>query len=434
MRKTRIVALIVIIVILAFGIMIFMKPESEDFDHMPPPGNNIPWIFTDPRLNRTVDLSLPIRVAELPNDPHYGGVGTWGFHGGNHPEGIDHTGFAFEEDKPIYSPDYGVVAYIEMRQPDDIKVLIFHNYTIASWFDHFSKIFVNENETVLKGQLIGYSRSYVSFSIVDWGLIDYNNDTGPLFTIYRDYKNGSFVPPFDYLNETAKYEISQYFKNTMLQPFLSGEVVPNMNKAEHNLINPVFLKPTDENDISGVWVYQGYWEPGGYPEILTFIHKNTEYFGEVFHAVYADYKEFTTFNAWEANYTINTSVTPHRIKIIPDYHGPNPPPEGTNPIYGIFEIDTYGNRLRLRIEFSNDTYPTEFTENAAVYLNRTRDHPITEAKFREINMANSQDFKQKYILDLLKNNIILGMDLNNYAESMMANIIFDIKSKVYSHI
>jgi len=405
-KSLLIIGIILVIAVIGIGALMH-PPEGMGPPPENPPEETVPWIFEDPRLNRTAQISLPIKLEDLPKDPHIGGITTWGFHGGNHPEGFDHTGFAAEKEIPVYAPDDGVVAYVEEdHEENEFKVVIFHNYTIASWFDHLSKFFANEHDAVEKGQLIGYTKSYMTFSTFDWALIDFNNDTGPLFTLYCEYKNGSFVPPFGYLNETELEAVLQYFNTTMLQPFLNGEVVPGMNKAEHNLVNPVFLKPIDENDISGVWVYQGYWEKGGYPELLVFIHKNTTYFGEVYHAVYADWAGPVKFDAWEANYTINTSVTPHRIKITFDYTGPNPPPTEIGPIYGIFELSTYENRLMLKIEFSNDTYPSTFTENAAIYLNRTRNHPLEEAKFREVSLFNMQEYNSKNTLKSVKMSLL----------------------------
>lgn len=352
------------------------------------PSSQIPWPFNDTRLDRKSNISLPINVSDLPNDPHLGPITTWGFHGGNHPEGFDHTGFAFDKKAPIYAPDWGIVAKVEYRHENDIKVLIFHNYSIVAWFDHFGEIYVKVGDVVEKGELIGYP-TYFSFEgdgwyAIDWGLIDFNNDTGPLFTDYKDYKNGSFVPPYDYISEKEREEILTKFNETMLQPFLNGEFVPSMSKAEHDLVNPVFPPRTSEDDIAGVWVYDGYWQQGGQPEMLVFIHKVSSYFGEVHHAVYADFKDVWYFDTWEASYEVDTSIEPHRVKIDFYYGGPN----NVETLYGIYRIDNSGPRLKLIIEFRTDTYPNSFTDNAAVYLIRTRLHPLFDAKFPGYFSAN----------------------------------------------
>lgn len=399
--KTLIASLIVLII--AFVIITTPPPPwLEEILHgrenRPAEGaqEGVPWVFTDPRLNRTANLSLPINLEDLADDPHLGPIVPWGTHGGNHPEGFDHTGFVFTKKAPIYAPDYGVVAEIERRHEDDIKVIIFHNYTIATWWDHFGEVLVDVNDTVEKGEVIGYARYYEEREayLIDWGVIDFNNDTGPLFTRYYDYKNGSMVPPFDYISKADRDAIYQKFNETMLQPFLQGEFVPFMTKAEHDLVNPIFPERMSEDDIAGVWVYDGYWEPGGYPEILTFIHRNTKYFGEVFCAVYADFLSIWYFDSWDATYEVDTSVTPHRIKITFEYGGPN----GTKVLYGIYEIDTSGDRLKLRIEFRSDTYPEGFTENAATYLIRTRESPLYDAKFRNSETSTTQASKQGDVL------------------------------------
>jgi len=400
--KTPIIVLVILIIALVIIITppppwikkIFFKEET------PPPESTreeIPWVFTDPRLNRIANLSLPINIEDLADDPSLGPIGPWGMHGGNHPEGYDHTGFIFTKKAPIYAPDYGIVVRIEEQSEDDIAVLIFNNYTIATELGHLGEVLVSVNDTVEKGEIIGYARYYEEGGVylIDWSVIDYNNDTGPLFTQYREYKNGSFVPPFDYISKAERDAIYKKFNETMLQPFLQGEFVPAMTKAEHNLVNPIFPKRMSEDDITGVWVYNGYWEPNGYPEILTFIHRNTKYFGEVFHAVYADFLNIWYFDSWDATYEINTSISPHRIKITFDYGGPN----GVGVLYGIYEIDTSGDRLKLKIEFRNDTYPTSFTENAAIYLMRTRDHPLSDAKFRSSNTCTTKIPKQNNILN-----------------------------------
>ena len=401
--KTLVVALLVILTIASFSLWTnYFKifPEEK-------PPSSIPWPFNDARLNRIANISLPINVDDLPDDPHLGPITTWGFHGGNHPEGFDHTGFAFDKKVPIYAPDWGIVAEIEYRHEDDIKVMIFHNYTIMSWFDHFGEIFVEKGDVVEKGQLIGYPRQF-SFEgeggwyAIDWGLVDFNNNTGPLFTHYRDYKNGSFVPPYDYISKEERLAILQKFNETMLQPFLRGEFVPSMSKAEHDLVNPIFPPRASEDDIAGVWVYDGYWQEDGYPEVLTFIHKHSPYFGEVFHAVYADFKYVWYFDSWEASYEVNTSVTPHRVRIDFYYMGPN----DVQTLYGIYEIDASGPRLKLIIEFSDKGYPEDFSENAAVYLIRTREHPLSDAKIPEEtpSIASLTDNKSSNNVILLRHN------------------------------
>lgn len=389
-RKFLVGALIIILVIIGIPILItHFKPFEERpvGEEEQQPGG-VPWPFNDTRLERIANISLPINVSDLPNDPHLGPITTWGFHGGNHPEGFDHTGFAFDKKIPIYAPDWGIVAKVEYRHADDIKLLIFHNYSIVSWFDHFGEIFVEVGDVVEKGQIIGYPRFFAfeddGWYAIDWGLIDFNNDTGPLFTDYIDYKNGSFVPPYDYLNQKEKEEILKKFNETMLQPFLNGEFVPSMSKAEHDLVNPIFPPRTSEDDIAGVWVYDGYWEEGGYPEMLVFIHKNSPYFGEVYHAVYADFRGVWYFDTWEASYEVDMTVTPHRVRIDFYYGGPN----NVETLYGIYRIDSSGPRLKLIIEFSAETYPEDFTEKAAVYLIRTREHPLFDAKFREESPLN----------------------------------------------
>jgi len=392
-KKIVLVLVIVFIAILSTGFLLerigfFGPPPGEGPIEEQPSGE--PPFFTDPRLDRIANISLPIDIDDLSREPHDGAIGPWGYHGGNHPEGIDHTGFIFVNKSPIYAPDDGVVAEIEYRESDDIKVTIFHNHSLMSWFDHLSEVLVSENDFVYKGDIIGYCRYYEGMNryLIDWGLVDFNNDSGPLFTRYEDSgKLGSFVPPFDYLNPGERKLVEDFFNETMLQPFLNGEFVPGMTKAEHSLINPVFPKRDSPDDIAGVWVYSDYWQSGGYPEILTFMHKNTKYFGEVFFAVYADFKPPVFFNSWDAEYEINTSVTPHRIKLTFISYGP----EEREPLYGIYEIDTSGDRPILKIEFSNETYPSSFSENAATYFLRSRYHPIQEAKIPDNLFAHQRD-------------------------------------------
>jgi len=413
--KTKTLTIVLVILIIALVLIIVPPPPwikklifKEEYSPPERAQEEIPWFFTDPRLNRTANLSLPINIEDLADDPSLGPIGPWGVHGGNHPEGFDHTSFIFTKKAPIYAPDYGIVVEIEERHKDDIKLIIFHNYTIATWWDHFGEVLVSVNDTVEKGEIIGYARYYEEREVylIDWGVVDFNNDTGTLFTRYREYKNGSMVPPFDYISKAERDAIYQKFNETMLQPFLRGEFVPFMTKAEHNLVNPIFPERMSEDDIAGVWVYNGYWEPNGYPEILTFIHRNTKYFGEVFHAVYADFLNIWYFDTWDATYEVDTNVTPHRIKIIFDYGGPN----GVRVLCGIYEIDTSGDRLKLRIEFRNDTYPTSFTENAAIYLMRTRDSPLSDAKFRSSNTYTTQMLKRN---NILKSYQPYGFKLNN---------------------
>ncbi|MCD6490906.1 MAG: M23 family metallopeptidase, partial [Candidatus Korarchaeota archaeon] len=379
MQIRKVLIPLIIIIATFSGIMFFLR---ETLENIPENQQEENWIFEDSRLDRTAIIHLPIKVEDLTTEPHDGPIGPWGYHGGNHPEGFDHTGFVFKEPSPIYAPDDGLVVYIEKRASDDIKIIIFHNYTIASWFDHLTNITVSEKDFVTEGQIIGYSKQYGLRNIVDWGLIDRNNNTGPIFPGCESApEGGSFVPPFNYLVEEDRAKIEAIFNETMLQPFLNGEFVPGMNKAEHGLINPVFPERSNPEDIAGVWILEdgNKWGPGGPPEILTFIHRNTTYFGEVFHAVYADFQRPVEFDTWDANFEINTSVTPHRIKLIFAQYGE----ETKAPLYGIYEVNASGSRTKLKIEFSENGYPMAFSSNASIYIIRSRYHPLQEINIPE---------------------------------------------------
>ena len=387
-KKIVLISLAVIFVI-AVGIFVIpnlLPPSLGPFeDHH----EEESWILKDSRLNRQAVITLPINLSDLVTEPHEGPIGTWGYHGGNHPEGFDHTGFVFTHTSPIYSPDDGVVAYIEERSSNDIKVIIFHNYTIASWFDHLTNVQVKVKDFVKRGQIIGYSKQYdFGRNIIDWGLVDLNNETGPIFPGFEGCPetNGSFVPPFEYLTPENKSAIYDFFNKTMMQPFMNGEFVSGMNKAEHQLINPVFPERNGDDDIAGVWILEdgNKWKTGGPPEILTFIHRNTKLFGEVFHAVYADWQGPVKFDSRDARFEINTSVTPHRIKLVFEPAGAE---EEGAPLYGIYEIDTSGSRPKLKIEFSETDYPTAFSDNASIYMLRSRYHPLQEVNVPEMGLA-----------------------------------------------
>ena len=140
--KTKTLTIVLVILIIALVLIIVPPPPwikklifKEEYSPPERAQEEIPWFFTDPRLNRTANLSLPINIEDLADDPSLGPIGPWGVHGGNHPEGFDHTSFIFTKKAPIYAPDYGIVVEIEERHKDDIKLIIFHNYTIATWWD-----------------------------------------------------------------------------------------------------------------------------------------------------------------------------------------------------------------------------------------------------------------------------------------------------------
>ncbi len=375
--RAKILALIVVLAI-ALGSVAFMIGHLENESPSEDEDGSEHGLLSDPRLNRTASISLPVDLDSLATDsPELGPIGTWGYHGGGHPEGFDHTAFKFHDTSPVYAPDDGVVESVEYVGSDDIRIVIFHNYTMASWFDHLGQLLVAKDDYVTKGQVIGYSRSYASYSMVDWGLVDFNNKTGPMFPWFSTdpETEGSFVPPFSYLSESERLQVEQIFNDSMLQPFLDGIDVPRMSKAEHRLVNPVFPVREGEDDIAGVWVYSGLWDAGGPPEILTFIHADTQYFGRVQHAVYYQRTASGGSETWEAEYDIDTSVTPHRIRLRFTRFDPNFP----QTIYGIYEVYTSDSRPHLRIEFSNETYPTTFSDSAVKYFIRSRLHPENEA-------------------------------------------------------
>ncbi|MHA1247497.1 MAG: M23 family metallopeptidase [Candidatus Thorarchaeota archaeon] len=375
--RTRILALVVVLAI-ALGSTMLIVGEFGFGPATNGGGGTEHDVLNDPRLNRTASISLPIDLDLLALDsPQLGPIGTWGYHGGGHPEGFDHTAFKFHERAPIRAPDDGVVESVEYVQADDVRLVLFHNYSMASWFDHLGEVLVEKDDFVSKGQVIGYARPYLDYYMVDWGLVDFKNKTGPMFPwFFTDPETeGSLVPPFNYLDEQERTQVEDAFNQSMLQPFLQGSDVPRMSRAEYRLVNPIFPLREGESDIAGVWVYGGLWGAGGPPEIMTFVHADTEYFGRVQHAVYYRRSADGHSETWEAEYEINTTVTPHRIRL----HFTRVDPDFPETIYGIYEVYTSNSRLHLRIEFSNDTHPTTFSESAADYFIRSRLHPENEA-------------------------------------------------------
>ncbi len=384
MKKRIFFPVLIIVIILAIPLLHFLEPRIPIGEQ----NAEIPWVFKDKRLDRKANLSLPVDINTLSDRA---AIGLWGLHGGNHPEGFDHIGFGFKEKAPIFASDYGLVAVVENRGDDDNKIIIFHNYTIVTWYDHITNVQVEEGQEVEKGQIIGYSYGEGG-GYIDWAVIDYNNDTGPLFTRYYEYKNGSFVPPYYYLNEHDAKVAYDLYNKTLLQPWLNGEFFGPavINKAEYKPVNPVFPPRDNDSDIAGVWISTDYWKPEGYPEVLVFIHANTEYFGPVNYFVYSDVKEeLIHYETEEGNYTVDYSTKPFRIKL--EFS----PWSQHSVLYGIFEIDNSGSRPKLKIEFSDEDYPSQFSSNAKIYIIRSRLHPIMEAKIESLSMKiNSFSIKE----------------------------------------
>jgi hypothetical protein len=209
------------------------------------------------------------------------------------------------------------------------------------------------------GQDIGYGmsfhpeRSSAEFALVDMGRTDGVKYGG----------GGVYVSPFDYLEDSEKKKLVEAYKKHVIEPYLrEGKKSEFFKPFQPYLTNNLFLHQGNEGKLTGEWYcLSSRWGQSFPNDLLTFIvAENPYYSGNVVLA--ADDQDEGGKTDWSIEGTFEVDYEKGRIEIT-NYDG--------SVYFGIFEIDESGDRAKLKIEYQKDSYPTEFSSKAVIYIERT---------------------------------------------------------------
>jgi hypothetical protein len=366
MNRLIITSVIVLIIIAGIGMYFVLKrpsqtpPPTEASAGRPDPltGN---FTYTLPPGASALRLSLPAKIEDIFYSEKTG-IGGFGLHAGGHIEGLDHVWIALKPGTVVKSWADGTVIDVRlsgMTEQGEYHVTIDYGQNLIGIHMEIEMPLVKVGDSVKRGQNIGYGMSFdpgqssAEFSLVDLGRTDGVKYSG----------GGVYVSPFDYLEDSEKMKLIEAYKKYVIEPYVNeGKKSCYFEPYQPYLTNELFLHQGNEGKLSGEWYcISSKWDQGFPNDMLTFIEvENPYYSGNVVLA--ADDQDEGRRTGWSLEGTFEVDYEKGRIKI-ENYDG--------CVYFGIFEIDESGDRAKLKIEYQESSYPTEFSSKALTYIERT---------------------------------------------------------------
>lgn len=307
-----------------------------------------------PPHGSSVRLNLPVPVDKIVFS-ELGGIGGFGVHQGGHCEGLDHIWLHVEEGIPIGSWADGEV--MDVRPSGDIELgelAITIRYDDGLWGYHgeVATALVEQYDRVVEGQPVAYGMSWSpGTQSAEMSLWDANRADG--ISAFQ----GVSVSPFDYLREDVKEQLIERYTREVVEPYLSRGIPWASQKPwEPYLTNPLLIHRDHPGTIAGEWLLNQEWGADGRPDVLTLLDVDNEYYQgrRVMATDGGSQVGRALWGTWEADYVLD------RVKILSE--GPT--------YYGIFELDESGPRATLKLEYQEGSYPSGFSENASMYIER----------------------------------------------------------------
>jgi hypothetical protein len=295
----------------------------------------------------TTRLSLPTSFNNILISS--GEIGAFGAHIGGHMEGLDHIWFYVKTGTKVRSWAAGTVTSVSLSGSEyHIKI----NYAdgLQGWHMEVLTPEVSAGDSVTTGQVVGSGIQWeAGKESAEFTLLDANRSDGVT-------ENGSaYVSPFDYLNTADQQALIASYEALIVTPYFNaGQSKGNDYPWEPYLTNRLLFHGANRGTLTGEWLLRGTWSTGGWPDILTFLDVNNNYYTGKRIAACDDEGNDTLWGTWEADYTLK------RIKIY----------DQSATYYGIFEFGGTSTRETMRLEYQTGTYPSGFSVNAAEYIER----------------------------------------------------------------
>ena len=340
--------------------------------------NGSPDSFADgeDQQQENLEFIFPVNLSDI--DFEGGGIGAFGMHAGDHPEGLDHIWlYCKSPDSPVVATADGYV-FVVHGGSGEWSIIIKHSDRFFTEYGDLGSVVVSQGDYVTKGQTIGYPMEITvttdegqrSTYFLDYWLIDMERDDGVLIEIGQ--KMGSRVSPYEYLEPSVKEAVENAYYENMYNVYKEQRrIVGVFNPYEPNLTNDIFLHPGNEGTPIGVWIsLQRRWEEDGIPDMITIIDVNNEFWKGCRFIFYDGWVH--TQNVIEGNCMFDLQTGRITFEVDPSY------PDAKT-YYGIFEV-TEGERATLQLEYSEEGYPESFSENALTFVVRSQRQPRLEVR------------------------------------------------------
>lgn len=330
---------------------------------MPVPTRPVAWtdnVWTQavPSWGSPVRLNLPVPLSSIVlTDPY--GLGAFGAHEGGHTEGLNHVWIPTTPGTIVRSWAAGRVTKIEdMGDRGDgtreYFITIDYGQGLVGKHQDVTTPLVKLGDTVREGDPVAAAPS-AEFNLIDNNRSD-GERTGGIM--------GSPVSPFDYLRDDVKAALVARYLAEVVEPyFKTGRSVGTMRPWEPFLTNKMLFHADHRGTVAGEWILvnKGWTvvDPVYFDVMTIFDVTNT-------------YGHFLRFEAEDHDWSMPGSKSditgawqsgdgPGKIIFTQD--------RGTT-WYGLFTVDESSGRAKLTLEWTQGSYPTSLSANAAVYVER----------------------------------------------------------------
>jgi hypothetical protein len=326
-----------------------------------PAADGITWTLPD--CASSLRLSLPASLDDIFYNSETGITG-YGVHAGGHIEGLDHPWIHIKKGTPVKSWANGTVLQIQEKDEGEYieyMIGIDYGYGLTGTHGEIMTPFVEVGDVVACGQEVGLGLDFGrDMSSAEFYLVDVGRDDGVFGSTFGQ---GCTVSPFDYLVESEKQALVDAYKEHVLELYLAGNLsdYTAFYPYQPYLTNADFLHKNNEGKITGEWYSLQQWDFGYPNDVITFIETNNIYSQE-YVVLSMDYEEQWPYPDYFLNGEFEVDYTNNHILITG---------EDGSKVYCLFEIDESGERAQLKIEYQEDSYPSDFSDNALEYIERS---------------------------------------------------------------
>ncbi len=322
---------------------------------------------TLPNCASPIRLKLPFGVEDVFTDTSTG-IRGFGVHTLDFPEGAHFVTIRLKEGITVASWADGEIEEID-RNDDTFDVRVNYGRKLVGIHRGLTDLAVDEGDQVKTGEKIGEGipagggAAESHFMLIDKGRDDGVAEDG-----------GSYVSPFDYLEDRDKERLVQGYQDSVLKPFREGqkrEVSMLFVPHDPYLTNALFVHNIHDEGTDGLvgeWYLRQTWGEGFPPDMITILKSDTPYFSG-YYMIANDFEEELENARFEGEVHINATEKTFRVSTT----------AGTI-YYGRYSVDDTRPRAILLLEYQTVNYPLAFTQGALEYIERDAVERMTDAE------------------------------------------------------
>lgn len=328
-------------------------------DYIPDP---LTWNMTSllPPNASPLRLSLPVPIDSLYGS-EWAGIGGIGIHAGGHFEGLDHAWIESTTDEPVKSWADGEVTEMSYDMHGDQReyhITIEYGFNLTGIHMEIMTPLVEVGDIVQRGDPVGYGmRWFDGLQSAEHTLIDAGRRDG------IRAGDGVYVSPFDYLEEPERIALADAYIKNVIEPYMeSGVINGEFHPSQPYFTNNLLIHYGHEGRLQGEWYLISQNWTSGYPnDFITIIEPDNKYTDQPIIMGLDDYS-VGDINDWTIKSDLHIDYVQNRLWFN-DRNGKK--------VYGIFEVDESEERAKLKLQYQKGGYPTGFTDEALLYIERS---------------------------------------------------------------